>query len=400
MANPGLNVQVWQSLMAEEAASLRADAAKAEHPSVADMVRLRKLGSAEMVAAAFDLAKARRKAVFKFPERAQTLVADPAGVEMASSLVAGSWKARRFVQAFGGGRVLDLCCGIGGDAIALAGAGLDVLAVDLDAARGWMTGLNAGCGVEIGDAVEVAERLRLPFHLDPARRDGSGVRAWTLDELVPNVDAIARIIAAGEHGGVKLSPGIHFGEVAQRLGVGEVEILSEHGRLTQAVLWCGKLSRGEGLRTATMLGSGLADGLTMTGVADGELPMAEIGAFLAEPDDSIERAELLGTLCAETGAEMIHPKLGLLTAAEPIVSPWCSGFRTLEVFAWNERRAKDILKRHHAGVVEVKTRAKAVNPDELQPKLSTKEGEPTVLFVFRFNREVRGIVARRIVNGV
>ena len=44
MANPGLNVQVWQSLMAEDAVSLRADAAKAEHPSVADMVRLRKLG--------------------------------------------------------------------------------------------------------------------------------------------------------------------------------------------------------------------------------------------------------------------------------------------------------------------------------------------------------------------
>jgi len=347
------------------------------------------------------LAKARLKAANKFPGRADSLMADPAGVEMATSASAGAWKAARFAAALGKGRVLDLCCGIGGDATALKAAGLDVLAVDHEPVRAWMAGVNAGCESECADALVIAQRDRLPFHLDPARRDKGGARAWGLDELVPAPDTIRGIIDACIHGAVKLAPGIDFAEVGERLGDGEVEIISEGGRLTQAVLWCGRLSRGPGVRTATMLSSGglvgVVGGMSMSGPVDEiDLPVAELGAFLAEPDDSVERAGLLGQLCASTGAAMIHPQLGLLTKGEPFVSPWVRSFRVLETFAWNERRAKDVLKRHDAGHVEVKTRGKAVNPDELQPALSRKGGVPAVLFVLRFGREMRAIVAQRV----
>jgi hypothetical protein len=48
----------------------------------------------------------------------------------------------------------------------------------------------------------------------------------------------------------------------------------------------------------------------------------------------------------------------------------------------------------------VKTRAKAVNPDEVQPALTkaacVKGGVPLVLFVLRFGSEVRVLVARRV----
>ena len=43
---------------------------------------------------------------------------------MASGLLAAQHKAARFARAHPGERVWDLCCGIGADAIALAGAGL------------------------------------------------------------------------------------------------------------------------------------------------------------------------------------------------------------------------------------------------------------------------------------
>ncbi len=393
-----MNLDVWRWLATDPGEVLAEAAAKAEHPSVADMMRLRKMASGDMVAAALDLAKARRKAVFKFGERAATLVADPVGVEMASSAAAGAWKAARFKSAFPRGRVLDLCCGIGGDAMALVAAGLDVLPVDADPVRAWMAGMNARCPTECRDAAEVAARTPGAFHLDPARRDGSGARAWTLDELVPGPEVIRGIIDACVHGAIKLAPGIDFAAVAARFGTGEVEIISEAGRLTQAVLWCGVLSRADGLRTATLL-SPRPTSLTMSGPADTDVPIAEIDAYLAEPDDSVERAELLGQLCAATGAAMIHPRLGLLTKAQPIESPWVRGFRVLEIFPWNERRSRDVLKRHNAGHVEVKTRGKAVNPDELQPALSSKAGEPTVLFVLRFGRELRAIVARRVPGG-
>ncbi len=387
-----MNLEAWREMMLSEMEALREAAAKADHPSVADLTRMRKMASAEVVAAAMDLAKARRKAPYKFGDGAKRIVADPTGVEMASTAAAAAWKAARFSRLAAGGRVLDLCCGIGGDAMGLRAAGLDVLAVDADPVRAWMAGVNAGCATACGDAIEVAERAPAMFHLDPARRDRTGKRAGGLDDLEPAPGVIRRVIDVCRDGAVKLAPGVDFGELAVRFGPGEVEIISERGRLTQAVLWCGGLSTGDGLRTATML----PEGLTMTGVPDGELPVAEIGPLIFEADDSVERAELMGGLCAATGAAMVHPRLGLLTAAEDVRSPWCRGFRVLETFAWNERRVKEILKRHGAGVVEVKTRDKVANPDELQPKLSVKGGEPTVLFVLRFTREIRGIVARRI----
>lgn len=402
--------------MSPECDALHERAAACDAYSTADVTALRKKWDKELVHAALALAKARGKAAVKFGSAAARLVADPEGVEMATSHAAAAWKARRFAAATGG--VVDLCCGIGGDAMALRAAGLDVTCVDSDPVRAWMAGVNAACSSRCA-AVETllaeAGEVGAMFHIDPARRVRSGStsgRVWSLAEVLPGPEVLRAVVERWRDGAIKLAPGVSYAELAAAGLEGEVEVISERGGLTQAVLWTGRLSRGDGLRSATLLRCaahaepGAEDVATLTGAPDvpEAIPVWPTGQesprFVHEVDDSIERAELLTALCARTGAAMLHPRLGLVASDSLLHDSFLKGFELLEMARWNEQRAAAVLKRLGAGSIEVKTRAKAVNPDEVQPALTkaacVKGGVPLVLFVLRFGSEARMLVARRV----
>lgn len=412
---------MWQRLLSPECGALRERAAACDAYSTADVTALRKKWDKELVHAALALAKARGKAAVKFGAAAAGLVADPEGVEMATSRAAAAWKARRFAAAGGGTRrVLDLCCGIGGDAMALRAAGLDVTCVDSDPVRAWMAGLNAGCEsrcAKVEEALTDESGGGVMFHIDPARRVKNGStsgRVWSLAEVQPGPEVLRAVVERWRDGAIKLAPGVSYAELAAAGLAGEVEIISERGGLTQAVLWTGRLSQRDGLRTATLLRCaahaepGADDAATLSGAPDvpetipawPSGPASPAPGFIHEVDDSIERAELLTALCARTGASMLHPRLGLVASNALLHDPFLKGFELLEMARWNEQRAAAVLKRLGAGSIEVKTRAKAVNPDEVQPALTkaacVKGGVPLVLFVLKFGTEVRMLVARRV----
>jgi hypothetical protein len=124
-----------------------------------------------------------------------------------------------------------------------------------------------------------------------------------------------------------------------------------------------------------------------------------------EVDDAIERAEVLTVACERSGMGMAHPALGLLTGDEPpeVIAArwadamvWLRGFEVIEEMGWNERKVEQRLRQLGAGVVEVKTRDRVVNPDQLQPAWSRKEGVPLVVFVLRFGKSVRVVIAKRV----
>lgn len=62
---------------------------------------------------------------------------------------------------------------------------------------------------------------------------------------------------------------------------------------------------------------------------------------------------------------------------------------------WIEKRVRAWLREHRAGVVEVKTRGRAVDPDALQNRLRGGGDEPYVVFVLRLGRAIEAIIARR-----
>ncbi|HLP84792.1 MAG TPA: hypothetical protein VK157_10625 [Phycisphaerales bacterium] len=259
MSDSNLHLDAWQRLMSSECDALRAKATEIDAGDVAAVTRLRGKWDVELVHAALQLQKARNKLQPKFPDRWQTLLADPTGAEMATGLRVGMHKARRFASKLPGANVVDLCCGIGGDAMCLRDAGINVVAVDSDATRAWMAENNAKCESHACDVL-ASEVPAGAFHIDPARRTSAGSagssaakRVFDLELLSPPVSVIASVIRKRRDGAVKLQPGIDIAELAQHDVMGEIEVISDEGRLVQAVVWCGALSNGDTMRTATLV---------------------------------------------------------------------------------------------------------------------------------------------------
>ncbi|MEM6459598.1 MAG: class I SAM-dependent methyltransferase [Planctomycetota bacterium] len=388
---PPADLDTWRRV-ADDAELLRA-AAESDPAEVSHVARLRKRYPADAVAVALELVGARRRATIKFPGLADRLVADGPGLEQASSLRVARHKAERF-RAAGIGRVTDACCGVGGDAWGFVNAGLDVLAVDRDPVRAWMAGRNAGCPIRVAD-VGGLPGDGSALHLDPGRRGDAG-RVYRLADHEPPPEVWRRLLARFADTAIKLSPAIDRDELAERLpGVdGELSFLAEGSRLVQAVFYTGRLAAAA--RSAVRLDGDATH--ILAGPPDAA-PVAPIGRFLFAIHPAAERAELVGRL----GLPLVHPKLGLLTADRadappPHARPWLTAFECLTElpFSADLRKLRRWLADHDAGVVEVKTRGRAVDPDRLQPRLRGDGTTPYTVFVLRFDRRLAALVTRRL----
>ena len=376
----------WRSLDTGEGRALLREIPQV--PGVSDIARLRDRWPADMVHAALDLHAARRRAAGKFgpASRAATLWSDDEGVQMASSPHAARYKAERFRSLLGDAAgIVDLCCGIGGDLMGMTESGLDALGVDADPCRAWMASKNTGCGTLAADALD-ARVPDHPFHLDPGRRTDAG-RTHDTDAYAPSPDVWDAVIDKHGTGCIKLNPGVRPSDLPS----GGLEILSERGRLTQALVWTGSLATAS--RRATRLDDRGA--ASIEGEPERTDEAHPIDDWIATVDPSVERADLIPALLRDSGAAPVHPGTGLVTSDRPIDHPMLTWFRVLDAFRYDERTAKAALASHGAGVVEVKTRDKLVDPDSVQRRLRGSGGETLTLFVLRFGRERRGIVARR-----
>jgi len=421
---PSHHLEIWRSI-ADDAKwePLLCAAADCDPANVAELTRLRALAPPGYVNVALELTAARAKAARhnKFPPNvASRIIADIPGIEMASSRLAADYQADRIAQILnssnkdGPPTVHDLCSGIGADAMSLADRRFHIIAYDHNPLRAWMTERNANCLSRTDDVtIFNLDEIRY-FHLDPSRRSESqnnsktGQRSWRLEDYKPGPDFIRRLINhPNRAGAVKLGPGINFADLPfdqqsqhdTSIAL-ELEFISEppDHRLTQAILWTGCFASTR--RRATVLPSRktLASDKNVTDFD--QPPIAEkFGRFLFTINPAVERAQLLAELCNQTSFPLIHPKLGLLTGDQPINdNPWIiATFELLEQLPnYREQKVKRWLNEHHAGIVEIKTRNKVVNPDFLQKQFRGKGDNPFTLFILRFDDKVKTLITRRI----
>lgn len=382
MSPPG-DLTAWRELVEGDHADLIAEAAAAGAGDVRAIAALRKRYPAALVTVAIELAAARRKAAAKWPEAADRLVADVAGIEMATPAVIAHHKARHLSQA--SGPVYDLCCGIGGDAMALAAAGIEVKPVDLDPVRSWMAGLNVGCDAHTADATAIDIPADAIVHIDPARRDSGGRRVIRLDDMVPGPEAVRRIIACARGAAVKLAPGVD----GRALADGACEFVSVGGRLLQQVLWTGAACDHAGRNTATMFDKAGGTAHSVTGESGAATTVDEPSTWIHTMDPAIERARLAHVMCARHGLDAFaDPGTGLLTGAAAVRAVGLTAYRLLADLPWQAKRVRRRLRELGAGIVTVKTRGGAVHPDRLQAELRGGGDRPLTVFVQRLGPSI------------
>ncbi|MCU1478673.1 MAG: hypothetical protein JWQ64_3366 [Subtercola sp.] len=365
---------------------------------VRSVAALRKEGySAALVGAVMTQARLRAKAQAKFGEFAERMLFTEAGLEQATRLNVAAIHAGRF-RAAGLTRVADLGCGIGADALAFAGLDLSVTAVERDEVTAAIAAYNLApfptAEVVHGDAESFDRSSVDALYFDPARRTeghSNTSRITDPNDFSPSLDLVfdaARELPTG----VKLGPGTDRELLPADA---EAQWISVDGQVVETGLWFGVLAR-PGIRRAALVMRG-AGRHEMTAAADSEdVEQGPLGGYLYEPDGTVIRARLIGDLARTLGAHLVSAKIAYLTSDQLVETPFASGFRVREVFAYNVSSLKRELRARRIGSLEIKKRGVDLDPATLRPKLALQGPEKATLFVTRSEGKHVAILADRL----
>jgi SAM-dependent methyltransferase len=339
--------------------------------------RLRAHYPAELVREALAQHELRMRAEPKF-SRAGQMFFTRAGLEQASAELVARHRASRYPDAE---QVADLCCGIGGDLIALA-ASHPVLAVDHDRLHLRMAQANA-------EAYGVASRVttlladvrdadlngvRAVF-IDPARRTDRGrLRAGDsqppLDWCVRLADRVGRVA-------IKAAPGLPHEAVPPGW---ELEFVALGRELKEAVAW--SPAQATAARRATILPAG--DELVQ---APGDEPgdVRPPGEFLFDPNPAVTRAGLVRELGAMIGAWQIDRQIAFLSADSGIRTPFARVLRVIDSGPWQQKRLPARLRALDIGSVDIRRRGLAGDVELLRRQLRLSGSRRATLVMTRVN---------------
>ena len=214
-------------------------------------VRLRAEYPAELVRDALAQHQLRMRAEPKF-SRAGDMFFTRAGLEQASAELVARHRARRYLDAE---HVADLCCGIGGDLIALA-ASHRVLAVEHDQLHLRMARANAEAYGVAGRVTTMLADVRdagltgvQAVFIDPARR--AGQRRLRAGDSQPPLGWCLRLAGRVGRVGIKAAPGLPHEAVPPGW---ELEFVAVGRELKEAVVW--SPAQATTARRATILPAG------------------------------------------------------------------------------------------------------------------------------------------------
>ncbi|MGQ4511840.1 THUMP-like domain-containing protein [Streptomyces sp. DW26H14] len=345
--------------------------------------RLRRDHPAGLVSAALGQARLRQRAVAKFgAEDAHRMYFTPNGVEQATRTDVATHRAARF-RALGASRVTDLCCGIGGDAVALARAGIAVTGVDLDPMTCEIAAANVAALAPAGPPATVVCADVTTYDLtgaealfvDPARRRGTG-RVFDPEAYAPPLSWAVDAVRRTGLGAIKIAPGIPHERVPADFGA---EWVSYGGDVKEAVLWHTP-GAPDAPRRATLLPTGAT--VASRGLADP--PVRTPGRYLYEPDGAVIRAHLIAEVVEDLpGAGLIDETIAYVTADSLRETPFATAYEVTDVLPFNLKRLKALLREREVGILTVKKRGSAVEPEEFRRKLKLKGRNETTVFLTR-----------------
>ncbi len=386
----------WEWLASSTTKAWLADLAQTSIDPLRLATTLRKQTTAERARLAVELAELRVRAGAKF-SRADDMLFTRKGYEQATDEWIAGYKASRMS---GLASCLDLCCGIGGDAIGLAPS-LSVTAIDHDPLAAYCANHNLACYRELRQhqstvTTESAANVDVAgfaaWHVDPDRR-AEGHRVSQLVSMQPPVELLHRWLDSNPHGAIKLAPATKLDDWPFAC---EREWIGRAGECRQQVAWHGQLATCVGEHRATIIASRSSDVLaTIQGRPAPPRFSPTIGPFVYDVQSTVLAAGLVGPLATANGLTAWSASDSYLTG--PLVStPLLATFEVVEILPLRVSTIADWLAQRSIGHVEIKHRLAGFDPDKFRKQLRPRgDNRCTLLLAAQGARKV-AIAANRI----
>ncbi|MEV0967175.1 class I SAM-dependent methyltransferase [Microtetraspora glauca] len=401
-----MDLEAFRELLTPEGRTALAEAVRVVAEGldpVAAATTLRRVHDPALTSAALTQAALRRRGEAKFGDEAAVMYFTPHGLEQATRTEVAAHRARRVAGAAGQGqgvgatgatgpRVLDVCCGIGGDLIALARAGCAVDAVDLDPlaaevalANAAALGLTDRVQVRTADAADTDPSAYDVLFADPARR-GSRGRVFDPMAYSPSWPATLELASRAPAACLKVAPGIPYELVPEGA---EAEWVSYKGEVKEAAIWLGGFApalddespghTSTGFsRRATLLPSG--ETLVPTGA---EADTGPVARYLYEPDGAAVRAHLVAEVADLVGGRLLDPRIAYITGDALVRTPWAAAYEVHEVMPFSLKALRAALRKRGVGNATIKKRGSAVDIEQLRRDLRLSGDNSVVIVLTR-----------------
>lgn len=377
-------------LTGSEAGAILAELAENTGPLHRVAERLRKGLSATQTHLVLEQVELRRRAAAKFT-RAPQLFFTRIGLEQATDEWVARYKADRMKNC---GSIVDLCCGIGGDLMALAQHD-NAIGVDRDETCAHFAAVNSGAVVRAIGADQLDLTATDTLHIDPDRRPG-GRRTTSLDYCEPSLAIIESLRVRCPNAAVKLapatSPPVDWREYC------ELEWISRDGECKQLVAWHGDLATAAGKSRATVLRSSRAAApRSIVGEPNQAIEIVSThDRYLFDVDPAVLAAHLAGELANKLGLVALGSGATYLTGPNAIQDDALACFEVNDVLPLRVNLLAAHLNAHNIGQLEIKKRGVEIDPDKLRPDLKLRgTNSATVLITNVANRPV-AILAKRL----
>ncbi len=391
---------VLKRLISDEGRSILREANQLPEDRLTRISNLRKKYPEDLVRVAIEQLELRKRAKSKFPFADQMLFTKE-GLEQSTGKRIADYHATHFPN---GARLLDACCGIGGDAVALSGKG-EVLAVDQNPAATFCTEHNFQIHSEqeaiksrfraiTGNVVELnlpelqVEGFEFAF-FDPSRRtdgrEGERRRVNAAEDYSPPLSWVSELRKSFSGTAVKVSPAIDD-ETLRALG-GAVEFISNKGECKEALVLLDELASRTDANdyktdppryTAVVLGAeSLRAKLTPFDCAP--LKISPPQEWLIEPDPAVIRAHLLPQIAHLTQASLLEPGIAYLTSEREIDTLFALSYKIVETLDFNIKQIQSRMRSLGGKMTTVKKRNVPIEPEEVLKSL--KSGGDTPYFL-------------------
>jgi hypothetical protein len=192
---------------------------------------------------------------------------------------------------------------------------------------------------------------------------------------------------------LKLAPGIDHALIPEGT---EAEWVSVDRDVVEATLWHGPLATAA--RRATVLAHGAAHSLSGTG--DQEAPVAPPRRYLYDTDGAVVRAHLVAEFASTVDGALADPRIAYVFADAQTATPFGTCLEVQAELPYGLKALRSALRSHDIGVLEIRKRGVAVEPDRLRRELRLSGSTAASLVLTRIGTRPVAFLCHSVSDGL